>query len=1037
MLETIASDVSSALDRLDEQAQRRRAEAALRESNERLKKVIEVETVGVMFWEMPSGVMIDANESFLKLMGYSRQELEARELSWQKLTLPEFLAASREELRRFEQTGRVGPYEKQYLRKDGTRQWLLFAGSRLDSGTIVEFCVDISARKQAEQEVRQQASLIESLLDSIPDLIFFKDLHGVYAGCNPAFAGFVGRASEEIVGKTDYELFPKEAADFFRKQDAEMLKSLQPRRNEEWVNYPDGRRVLLDTLKLPYRAPDGTLLGVLGVSRDITEREAAEEKLRESEQRFRALVETAPEAIFVRTGERFAYVNGAAMKLFGARSADQLLGAPVVDRFKPEYRQEVRGRMDELDLAGRSTLEAERVLLRIDGAEVEASISAVPITFEGKPSALVFARDISDRKRVEAALWQQVELQKQLANIAATVPGTIYSFRLRPDGSMAMPYASAAVEEIFGVPPEQIRENASPILSLIHPQDARRVTESILISARSLTPWREEFRGRGTRRGEIWVEGHSMPQLEPDGSVLWHGFLQDITERKSAEEQLRKLSRAVEQSPASIVITDAEGLIEYVNPKFTELTGYTLEEARGKNPRILKTGRTSVEEYQRLWQTITRGETWRGEFHNRKKNGQEFWEFASISPVIDDEGMITHFLAVKEDITERKKLEEHFRQSQKLEAIGQLAGGVAHDFNNILAAMMMQAEFSAAVEGTPAKVVEGLQEIRAATERAAALTRQLLLFGRKQVLQPRELDLNEVVTSLAKMLQRIIREDVRLQLHLHTAPLHVRADAGMLDQVLMNLAVNARDAMPKGGRLLVETSETMVGEEAARMHPDAAPGRYVCLSVTDTGSGMTPEVMSRIFEPFFTTKEPGKGTGLGLATVFGIVKQHKGWVTVQSEPSRGACFQVYLPASEGRPPVEKVAARPGLRTGTETILLVEDDSALRNTTRRILERQGFQVLEAANGVEALRFWKQHRDRVALLLTDLVMPEGMNGQQLAGALQISKPDLRVVFTSGYSAEIAGGEIRLRSGENFIQKPCSPAELLEVIRKTLDS
>ncbi len=417
------------------------------------------------------------------------------------------------------------------------------------------------------------------------------------------------------------------------------------------------------------------------------------------------------------------------------------------------------------------------------------------------------------------------------------------------------------------------------------------------------------------------------------------------------------------------------------------------------------------------------------------KNGTFLDRIAS--PVRDKTGKYYGRIWVFRDITETRRLEEELRQSQKMEAVGQLAGGVAHDFNNILAAMMMQAELAAVVENTPPEVLESLREIRANAERAANLTRQLLLFSRRQVMQPRDLDLNEAVTSLAKMLQRIIGEDVYLQLHLHPAPLMIRADAGMLDQVLVNLAVNARDAMPEGGRLRIETLEETVDENAARLNPDAIPGRYASLSVIDSGSGIPAEVLPRIFEPFFTTKGPGKGTGLGLATVFGIVKQHQGWIKVRSEPGEGTHFQIFLPASAATAAeLAQAAARPQPRGGTETILLAEDDLSVRRLIRMTLERYGYHVLEAVNGVEAIALWQKYRGVVALLLTDLVMPAGMSGQQLARQIQVEKPDLKVVYISGYSAEIAGRTLQLRSGENFVQKPFAPDQLLETIRRSLD-
>jgi two-component system, cell cycle sensor histidine kinase and response regulator CckA len=309
------------------------------------------------------------------------------------------------------------------------------------------------------------------------------------------------------------------------------------------------------------------------------------------------------------------------------------------------------------------------------------------------------------------------------------------------------------------------------------------------------------------------------------------------------------------------------------------------------------------------------------------------------------------------------------------------------------------------------------------------------VFSRRQAMQPRDLDLNEVVTSLAKMLQRMIGEHVNLQLHLHPGALAVHADAGMLDQVLMNLAINARDAMPHGGRLLIETGERNADADITRIYPEVSPGRYVWLKVSDNGEGIPPEVLPRIFDPFFTTKAPGKGTGLGLATVFGIVKQHRGWIEVRSEPGRETSFRIFIPAIEVAP-AETSPCATQARGGTETILLVEDDRAMRGLTRMMLERSGYRVVEAASGVEAVKLWPEHRKQVALLLTDLVMPGGVSGPQLARRLHEDNPRLKVIFTSGYSVEIPGSDIELRAGDNFAQKPLSPDQLIKTVRRCLD-
>jgi PAS domain S-box-containing protein len=508
-------------------------------------------------------------------------------------------------------------------------------------------------------------------------------------------------------------------------------------------------------------------------------------------------------------------------------------------------------------------------------------------------------------------------------------------------------------------------------------------------------------------------------------------------QKHEAEHMLALRTSALEAAANAVAIVRRDGIIMWVNPAFTKLTGFKDTEAVGHNPRILKSGIQDTAFYKNLWDTVLTGKVWQGASINRRKDGSLYPEEQTITPVLNSNGEVTHFVDVKQDITERRKMEEQFRQVQKMEAIGQLAGGVAHDFNNLLNVMLMQTEMANLSKDLPDDARVRLQEIRTTVEIASNLTRQLLLFSRHQVMQPQDLDLNEVVTNLTKMLRRIIGEHVQLLLNLHPGQLVTFADPGMLDQVLMNLTVNARDAMPQGGCIMIETSHRDVTEVEASRNPAATPGSHVCLSVTDTGTGIPPEILPRIFEPFFTTKPEGKGTGLGLATIFGVVRQHRGWVEVDSKVGDGTRFSVYLPSSDGNICFEAETPKSSPRRGTETVLLTEDEPGLRAVIRAFLEHNGYRVVEAVNGHEALQVWTEHRDEIALLLTDLVMPAGVSGQQLARRLRMDNPNLRAIFMSGYSPDMAGGDLEFRPGENFLQKPFSQEELLETVRQCLDS
>jgi two-component system, cell cycle sensor histidine kinase and response regulator CckA len=510
----------------------------------------------------------------------------------------------------------------------------------------------------------------------------------------------------------------------------------------------------------------------------------------------------------------------------------------------------------------------------------------------------------------------------------------------------------------------------------------------------------------------------------------------ELIERRQMEEAHARLVTAVEQAAEAIVITDVCGTILYVNPAFEKITGYARAEAVGRNPHFLKSGKHDQAFYQQMWNSLLQGKAWSGRIVNRKKDGALIEEEMTISPIRDSAGKVFNYVAVKRDVTQEVALETQLRQAQKMEAIGLLAGGLAHDFNNILTVIHGNASLLLNTQLDATERAECSDQILRASERAASLTRQLLMFSRKQVMQPASLDLNQVVQSMVKMLRRILGEDITLQSVLEPNLPPVFADASMMEQVLLNLAVNSRDAMPSGGTLTITTGIQVLNAEQARPPSPAGPGEYVWLAVKDTGCGISAEVKPLIFEPFFTTKAAGKGSGLGLSTVYGIVQQHRGWIDVDSDAGQGAAFRVYLPAARGARIEHKSSATSiQLPTGNETILAVEDDPSLRLLIRRILERCGYTVLSAATGAAAVQVWSANKDRIQLLLTDLVMPEGMSGFDLAWRLLADKPGLKVIYTSGYRFRLDEGT-PLIEGENYLQKPYSSENLAQTVRHCLE-
>ncbi|MCU0789381.1 MAG: PAS domain-containing protein, partial [Verrucomicrobia bacterium] len=508
----------------------------------------------------------------------------------------------------------------------------------------------------------------------------------------------------------------------------------------------------------------------------------------------------------VRTGQNL-FVSTAYEEIWG-RTCESLYTDPQswLESIHPDDREEVR----QATMRGtKGGFDVEYRILRPDGTTRWIQDRGFPVR---NASGVVYrvagvAQDISDRRRAESEIAERLSLEQQLSKLTATAPGAIISFQRMPDGSTRLPYASARLKEIVGLDPAEVAHDARAAFQLVHPDDLQPLLDAIEASAQTLSPCTSIFRVHNPLKGLVWVEASAIPTREPDESILWHGFLLNITERKKAETERARLATAAEQAAEAIVITDTAGNIQYVNPAFELVSGYTRAEVEGRNPRLLKSGEQDDAFYRGLWETLSRGQVWRGHLKNKRKDGTLFDEEATISPVHDDTGQVVNYVAVKRDVSHERQVEEQFRQAQKMEAIGRLAGGVAHDFNNLLAVISAHLELLDMRDGLLTKHQESVGEIRKAADRAAALTHQLLLFSRRQAVQRRTIDLNEVVTSMTKMLRRILGEDIRLRFSYASSALLVDADAGMMDQILLNLAVNARDAMPRGGEMILETSE--------------------------------------------------------------------------------------------------------------------------------------------------------------------------------------------------------------------------------------
>ena len=751
---------------------------------------------------------------------------------------------------------------------------------------------------------------------------------------------------------------------------------------------------------------------------------------RESEEWRRAVLQSAMDGFWLTDLDgRLIEVNTTYCRMSGYSEAE-LLGMNVRDLEANERPGDTAAHLARIRERGEDRFLTRH--RRRDGSAFPVEVGVKYHAFAGG-RMVVFVHDMTAREIALAALAENAYFFQESQRAAH-----VGSYKL--DFSTGGWKSSAVLDEIFGIDAAFARDISGWVV-LIHPDDRammqRYLEEEVIGKRRSFN---KDYRIVRQADGEVrWVSGLGALTVDDGGTpVLLTGTIRDITELKDAEAVLRLEGAALNAAANVIMITDRDGITEWANPAFAASTGYATAEAFGHTPgELLRSGVHDTPFYQRLWQTILAGEVWRGEMTNRRKDGTIFIEDTTITPLTDDAGAVTHFIAVKQDITERKQLEEQYRQAQKMESVGRLAGGVAHDFNNMLVVILGHLDLALAEVDPSLQLYADLREVYAAAQRSADLTRQLLAFARKQPVVPRHLQLDEQISQSLRLLQRLIGEDVQLAWRPGADTWPILMDPSQLDQILTNLCVNARDAINGVGTLALATTNCVIDAAFCARHPEATPGDFVRLRVTDSGAGMSDDVAARIFDPFFTTKPAGAGTGLGLSTVYGAVRQNGGYITVRSVLGEGSMFDLYLPRHT-EAPVERPAAVPHRPTpaGHECVLIVEDEAAILRMTSRCLTGLGYVVLGAQRADDALDLARAHPGSIHLMLTDVVMPH-LNGRDLAERISPLQPGMKCLFMSGYTADVIAGNGVVDDDAHFLAKPFSLASLGVKVRAVLDA
>ncbi|MFA6439057.1 MAG: PAS domain S-box protein [Bacteriovoracaceae bacterium] len=707
------------------------------------------------------------------------------------------------------------------------------------------------------------------------------------------------------------------------------------------------------------------------LKQDITERKQAEEALYESEQHYRLLVESLPDGVVVHRQGHVVFANRTCATIIGAERSVDLIGKSVMEFVHPDYQKLALHRIQQSLRDGVPIPLMEEKFVRLDGTVIDVEVSAISFPYDGKPAVLTVFNDITERKHAEETILAEKNFSTAIID---SLPGLFYIY----DDKGKFLRWNKNVEILSGYSSDEIL-NMSPLDFFEEPDKTyiAEIIRQVFITGKDATAdvdfvSKNRTKTRYSFSGKIFMT---------EGKPTLIGIAIDIAERKRAEQELLKIRLGIERSSDAIFMTDTVGVIQYVNPAFENIYGYTSNEACGQTPRILKSGKNTLSYYSQLWDTLLSKNAFTAEISNKTKGGSLISVEVSNNPILDKQDNIIGFMGIHRDITLRKQseekeknLESQLNQAQKLESIGTLSSGIAHDFNNILGIILGHTTLLQHLRENPKKLSQSIEAIINATQRGSSLVKQLLTFARKSEVIFETVYINDIITEINILLRETIQKNIVISTSLQQDLPAIVADASQIHQVLLNLCVNARDAMPNGGTLAISSS-TIEGEAIKLQFKKITARLYVKIEVVDTGIGMDEATRLRIFEPFFTTKGPGKGTGLGLSTVFGIVEHHSGFIDIRSVLGKGTSCIVYLPIPE-RSLEELVVVKNDCKEipgGTETILLIEDEELLRELVNAILVSKGYTILIAVDGVEGVEMYKGHQEQISLVLSDLGLP----------------------------------------------------------------